>query len=181
MVRISIAIGALAVFLIILNRLMHAGGSLDFMLPFIRENIICGVNTVSNAHIVVPQNGNSLYGLWLYIYENSSQFLKLAQLKSAAFWGLMRSYYSLPHNIYLVVFFYPVYIFSLIGVVKRYKQRDRRLFFLMSLILLYWLTTVLTCDDWHNRFFLTISPFLFLLGIAGLVTNKPDSGVENNS
>ncbi len=174
-VRIPIAIGAMAAFIFILNRLMSVGGSLDFMLPFIKENIICGVNTVFNAHIIVPQNGNSLNGLWLYIYENNGQFLKLAKLKSAAFWGLMRSYYSISHNIFLVLFFYPFYFFSLMGIVNKYRQKDRSLIFLLTIVLLYWLTTVLTCDDWHNRFFLTISPYLFLLGIAAFVRNRSDS------
>jgi hypothetical protein len=154
------------IFLIIVNAMLEVGGSLDFMLPFKKENIICGVNTVSNADIKTFEKGNSLQGILYYIFNNQEQFLRLAKLKTLSFFGMLRTYYSLFHNVFLVLFFYPFYLLSFIGTWKKIKLKDKRVSYLVSIILLYWVTTLLTCDDWHNRFILTVSPFLFLLGFA---------------
>ena len=165
---------------IVVNTMLQAGGSLDFMLPFKKENIICGVNTVGNADIKTLEKGNSIQGIVYYVFNNREQFLKLAKLKTLAFFGMLRTYYSLFHNILLALFFYPFYILFFIGTWKKIKQRETTLIYIIAIILLYWLTTLLTCDDWHNRFILTVSPFLFLLGIAAF--NEKDSvSKENNN
>ncbi|MGH2564140.1 MAG: hypothetical protein ACRDE5_06490, partial [Ginsengibacter sp.] len=162
------------IFLIIINTMLQAGGSLDFMLPFKKENIICGVNGINNADVKTIEKGNSLQGIVYYIFNNEKQFLKLAKLKTLSFFGLLRTYYSLFHNVFLVLFFYPFYILSVIGIWKKIKQKDKRIIYLVSIILLYWITTLLTCDDWHNRFILTVSPFLFLAGFAAFIRNSFD-------
>lgn len=160
------------IFLITINTMLQAGGSLDFMLPFKKENIICGVNTVNSADIKTLEKGNSLQGIIYYIFNNGEQFLKLAKLKTLAFFGMLRTYYSLSHNVFLVLFFYPFYILSFVGIWKKIRQKDKRIIYLIAIILLYWITTLLTCDDWHNRFILTVSPFLFLLGFAAFCKQK---------
>lgn len=158
--------GSLIVFLITINTMLQVGGSLDFMLPFKKENIICGVDTNNNADIKILENGNSLKGLVYYIFNNEQQFFKLAKLKTISFFGMIRSYYSHFHNAFLILLFYPFYILSAIGIWKTIKAKDITTIFFFTIILLYWITTLLTCDDWHNRFILTVSPFLFLLGFA---------------
>ena len=35
--------------------------------------------------------------------------------------------------------------------------------YLLTLILLTWMTVILTCDDWNHRVFLSISPYVILL------------------
>jgi hypothetical protein len=170
------------VFLIIVNAMLQVGGSLDFMLPFKKENIICGVNTVNNADIKTFEKGNSLQGIVYYIFNNEEQFLRLAKLKTLSFFGMLRTYYSLFHNVFLVLFFYPFYILSFIGIWEKIKLKDKRIIYVVSIILLYWFTTLLTCDDWHNRFILTVSPFLFLLGFAAFSKGLPAiNNFDNNS
>ncbi len=169
---------SLVICLIAINTMLQAGGSLDFMLPFKKENIICGVNTVSNADIKTIEKGNSIQGIVYYIFNNKEQFFKLARLKTLAFFGMLRTYFSLFHNTLLALFFYPFYILSFIGTWKKIKRRETTLIYIISIILLYWFTTLLTCDDWHNRFILTISPFLFLLGFAAF-TGKSSVSKEN--
>jgi hypothetical protein len=176
--KILIISVSVVIFSITINTMLQAGGSLDFMLPFKKENIICGVNAVNNAEIKTFEKGNSLQGIAYYIFNNEQQFLKLAKLKTLSFFGMLRTYYSLFHNVFLVLFFYPFYILSFIGTWKKIKQKDKRIINIITIILLYWLTTLLTCDDWHNRFILTVSPFLFLLGFAAFCKQKrlPDFG-----
>lgn len=177
--KILIIASAATLFFVSLNAMLQTGGSLDFMLPFKRENIICGVNTVANVEINSFEKGNSLQGIFYYIYNNHQQFLRLAKLKTFSFFGMLRSYYSFLHNVFLVIFFYPFYVLSLAGIWKKIKQEDRAIIFLILIILLYWLTTLLTCDDWHNRFVLTVSPFLFLLGFAAFSKIAPGVKVKN--
>ena len=152
------------IFLFILNAALGTGGEYDFILPFITENIICGVPAFSDLRNV--QHGaydNSLYGLFSYIISHFPQFVKLCWLRSIAFWSLLRSYYSFAHNTYLGIFFYPIYVFSIYQLISGYQTIKPVIIYFLSLIVLTWLTVMLTCDDWHNRFFLTISPFLILL------------------
>jgi hypothetical protein len=170
---------AFIIFFVTLNSMLETGGSLDFMLPFKKENIICGVNTTTNADIQVMEKGNSLEGLFYYIVYNKSQFFKLSKLKTISFFGFIRDYYSSFHNIYLIIFFYPFYILSIVGIIKKIRQKDKIIIYLLAIICLYWITTLLTCDDWHNRFILTVSPFIFLMGIAAFTVSNTNSEKNN--
>ncbi len=170
---------SMVIFLTTVNMMLQAGGEFDFMLPFKKENIICGVDTNINMDIKILENGNSLKGLLYYISNNEQQFLKLSKLKTISFFGMVRSYYSTSHNTFLILFFYPFYILSAIGIRKKIMHKDKTTIFLFTIIMLYWTTTLLTCDDWHNRFILTVSPFLFLLGLAAFSKKDvPSDGLE---
>jgi hypothetical protein len=152
------------VFLFVLNAALGSGGGLDFMLPYLDERIICGVPTLHHfVDIKTSNNGNSIYGLLYYITHNFGQFIRLAFLRSKAFFGLMRDYFSMGHNIFLAVFFYPFYIFFILSIRWWIRNNLYRFVYLSCLIILTWGTTILTCDDWHNRWFLSISPGLIFL------------------
>ena len=170
--KLLIISGSITVFFLALNMMLQSGGSLDFMLPFKQENIICGVNTFHNADIQILEKGNSVNGLIYYLVHNYEQFFRLARLKTVAFFGLTRSYYTSFHNAYLILFFYPFYLLSIARIIKIWRRKDKISIYLISTIILYWLTTLMTCDDWHNRFILTVSPFIFLLGIAAFVNES---------
>jgi hypothetical protein len=164
--KLVIICSTILVFFVILNTMLQAGGSLDFMLPFKKENIICGVPTVDNAKIKTFEKGNSVRGILYYIFNNEKQFFRLSKLKTISFFGLVRNYYSSFHNIVLVLFFYPFYLLAFAGAWKMFKRKEPAFLYLVAIILLYWLTTLLTCDDWHNRFILTVLPFIFLIGFS---------------
>jgi hypothetical protein len=168
----AIIIGSLIIFYFLINQMLQSGGEFDFMLPFKKENIICGVNTNRMANIDVMEKGNSIEGLVYYIIHNKDQFLRLAKLKTISFFGFTRSYYSPMHNLYLIAFFYPIYILSIIGAIKMILKKQKALIYLFTIILLYWITTLLTCDDWHNRFILTVSPFIFLISFSTFTSAK---------
>lgn len=170
--KIAIVFSAFIIFYFSVNQMLQSGGEFDFMLPFRKENIICGVSTTTNANIEVMEKGNSLEGLVYYIFHNKDEFLKLAGLKTISFFGLTRNYYSPLHNLYLIIFFYPIYFLSIIGIIKLIKKKEKEIIYLVTIILLYWITTLLTCDDWHNRFILTVSPFIFLIAFAAFTPSK---------
>ena len=158
-----------AVFLFFLNLALGSGGELDFMLPFRDERIICGVPTIQGfIPIKTAANPNSLYGLLYYITHNFSQFVRLAGLRTFAFFGLYREYYSTFHNICLMTFFYGLYLLALAAIPFWLKNQPYRLCYLLSAILLVWITVMLSCDDWHNRFYLSISPFMIILSARAI-------------
>ncbi|MEO6455959.1 MAG: hypothetical protein ABIN97_17895 [Ginsengibacter sp.] len=172
--KLAIICSALIIFFATLNSMLQIGGSLNFMISFKMEYIVCGVNTTSeNVEIKTLENGNSLRGILYYFFNNGKQFFRLSILKTISFFGLVRNYYSPFHNILLVIFFYPFYLLSLVGAWKMFRRKEQTFFYMAAIIVLFWITVLLTCDDWHNRFVLPILPFIFLMGLS--VFKKADS------
>jgi len=166
LLKISITGVAAIGFLFFLNLALGSGGELDFILPFRDEMIICGVPTLSHpADVTTSQDQNSIAGLAWYITHHFSSFCQLAWLRSRAFWGLTRSYYSNGHNLYLALYFYPVYLLSLPGIRQWARKNGPLLLYCLSLIFLTWGAVMLTCDDWHNRFLLSVVPYIYILAI----------------
>jgi hypothetical protein len=156
-------------FFYILDKALGSGGELDFLRPFMDENIICGVSQATHSTInQTLERSNSIYGLFYYITHNFSQFTRLAWLKTLAFFGLYRSYYSVFHNIFLIIYFSAIHFLAFLGILYFVKNYMGILIYLLSIIFLTWMTVILTCDDWHNRFYLAISPYVIILGLAGL-------------
>ncbi len=173
--KIGVTAAASIGFLFLLNAALGSGGELDFMLPFRDERIICGVPTLPHfVTIKTADNPNSVFGLVYYITHNFDQFTRLAWLRSKAFWGLGRDYYSNGHNIYLGAYFYPAYLLMLLSMVNWVKQNKCLLLYCSSLIFITWGSVILTCDDWHNRFFLSVVPYIYILAIPAVkkITDK---------
>lgn len=170
-IKIAITAGVAVIFIWVLNGLLGSGGELDFMKPYREEHILCGMSTLSQAaSIQTTTNGNSLYGLAFYITHNFGQFLRLALLRCQSFFALVRPYYSKGHNIFLAVYFYPLYVLVLAGIRWWMRNHGHRYLYLSGLILITLGTTLLTCDDWHNRWLLSVSPWILLLALP--VINK---------
>ncbi|OQP54237.1 hypothetical protein A4H97_22330 [Niastella yeongjuensis] len=167
--KIAITCTVAVIFIWVLNTLLGSGGDLDFMLPYREEHIICGFPTLNQpAAIDSTSNGNSVYGLLYYITHNFSQFSRLALFKCKSFFALMRPYYSTGHNILLAAYFYPLYALAILSINWWRKHQAYPLLYVSGLILITLGTTLLTCDDWHNRWFLTISPYLLLLALPAI-------------
>ena len=157
------------IFLYFLNAAVGSGGELDFMLPARDERIICGVPTLPDfVKIDESTNGNSLYGLLYYITHNFSQFVRLAFYRSIAFFGVLRPYYSSMHKIYLLLLFLPIYLMVILSLKNWLKNNPVLLLYFFTLIFFTWVTVILSCDDWHNRFFLTVSPYLVVLALPAV-------------
>ena len=151
--------------LFILNKMMGSGTGVNILLPFKEEHIICDLPT-SLQHTTNNQTeGNSIYFLIKYIFENPSQFFKLAFLRTVAFFGLTRNYFSLSHNIFISFYFYPLYAIIIFGLIKFRRTLNISFAYFFSLIFMFWLAVIFSCDEWHNRFFLTLTPFIIILAI----------------
>jgi len=175
-IKLVAAALALGCALLMINFAMNTGGEFDFTLPFREEHIICGAPTLLTPRSIPSVGtGNSLFQLFYYVVHDFGNFIRLAGLKTLSFWAIYRNYYSTGHNAYLALFFYPIIIAAFLSF-KSWERRGQQLqwIYLITPITITYLTVVLTCDDWSNRFFLSISPFLILLA-AGKITSSGTS------
>ena len=148
--------------LFIVNYLMGTGVGINILLPFKEEHIICDVPTKVFNDGTVNINDNSLQGLFGYISRHPGQVSRLAYLRSKAFFGLKRKYYSFGHNLFITGFFYSLYIFSLLALFKHRRNIPVTFIYLYAVVFIFWLAVIFSCDEWHNRFFLTLTPFFIL-------------------
>lgn len=136
---------------------------------FLEENIICDMPVVvSNSHPEVSDHPNQLCRLFFYITHNFSHFSGLALTRLKYFFLNTRTYYSGMHNAYLLVTLLLIYGCIVIGI-KRIRKvfSTSLLFFIFSAIFFFALAIAFQCDDYHNRFFMTLMPLLAVLAVAG--------------
>jgi hypothetical protein len=158
-----------------INLAMKSGGELDIMLPFREQHIICGTPTLLTPVTATSGNPvNPIHALFSYIDLHPGSFIRLAGLKTLSFWSIYRNYYSLSHNGYLIIFFYPITGMAIFSF-PFWKRRGLLLpyFYVLTPILTTWLTVIMSCDDWSNRFFLSISPLLLILASAFFTRRSP--------
>lgn len=167
LLSLVIIIGGSLLYLL-LNFAMGSGGEFDFLLPYSMKMVICGVPTVeTQLNIALPGEKNSLSSLWFIITNHTYLFLSLALKRLITFWGVVRPFYSLPHNLFIAVYFYGIYFLALSGLKRALKYFLAEIAFFSVLIILVMLTAMLSCDEWHNRFILSLLPyFLFIACIA---------------
>lgn len=163
-------------FIFILNLALGSGGELNFILPFTEEHIICGVPTTSTKEHL---SGNSLWDILNYIFDHPGQFIHLAWLRSLAYWGMVRSYFSRSHNLFLTFYFFPIYLFAILGLKNWWRKNTSILFYSLSFITITWITVMLSCDDWHNRFILSTFPFLLLLAMGFFTKKESLTNISN--
>jgi hypothetical protein len=148
----------------LLNFALGSGGELDFLLPYSKEMILCGVPTLQSTNAInIPLNKSPMEGLWYIMTHHSTLFFYLVNKRLAAFWGATREYYSPLHNMFLRIYFYTCYLIILFGLRKLFKKLIAETIYLLCNIFLIMSTAALSCDEWHNRFLLSILPFLLLL------------------
>jgi len=169
----TIFIGStLTLSLFLLNAALGSGGEWQFMEIFKQEMIICGLPTATNVPVKQLENGNSIWGMLYYVFANFPQFLKLAFFKTIAFFTMYRSYYSLSHNLYLFAYGLPFIAMAFLNLFKSKGENIASQYFLYFFIFITWLSVIVSCDDWHNRFLFTLVPSFYLLSIPILQALK---------
>lgn len=165
--------------LLVIEFFTKSGNGYDFIIPFREEHIICGVSNLPGITEGKMSASNSLSAFAFYLSQHSEQFFRLAFLKSQAFWGLKRMHYSAGHNLFLMAFFYPLYLLCIAAIVKFRKRLSLVAVYFISIMLIYWLSVLFTCDDWSNRFFLTLTPYIIIMAL--LVFKKAHPVVKHNN
>lgn len=177
-IALSSIVGIFALFFL-LNYSLGGGGELDFLLPYTNEMIICGVSTLPQPHqFFIPVEKNSIQGLAYIITHNFGLFARLAFLRLITFFGVFRSFYSLFHNLVIVSYFFIIYatiLFYFKNIFKTYKAEST---FLLVNIFLMAITVMLSCDEWGNRFILSVVPSFLLLAAICFPNNLINKEVE---
>jgi len=171
-------------FLFLLNNSMSAGGEFDFLLPYTEGQIICGVPSGTRYSLVIPVEKNTVQGLFYLIIHYPALFFSLFFKRLLAFFGVVRPYYSLSHNLFAAFFFYSLYMLVAISIRKWLAVGRPAIFFLLMMIVLTALATGLSCDEWHGRFIYAVFPFLMMLASLAFKRskdNKSDSSKSNET
>ena len=139
--------------------------------PFEQESVICDLPNANptNTKLNLNTTGNPVYQLFYYVTHNFIHFKHFAGVKIQYFFLMTRPYYSKAHNYFVLVNTIALYILVMIGFfVKRYQIDKKITAFLLSVIAIYTVTIIFQCDDYHNRFILSIFP-MFVILAAGTV------------
>lgn len=141
----------------------------NFMLPFTDNNVLCYIpeKSLQQYHLQLNNSTNAIGALLFYILHNPMHFLQASFLKIVAYFGMTRSYYSFAHNLYLQLFYYPIYLLAITGMWLNRKSLPSWMIYSLISIFFFTLSIILTCEDWSNRFMVPITPFIVLLGIYG--------------
>jgi hypothetical protein len=166
--RIILLCGAvvlLTIFYFIINTIFSSIEDWTITKPFEEENIICDLpSTIHSTTLYLDKSASPAYQLLYYIYHNFDHFIHYAGIKLRYFFLMRRDYFSNKHNFYLLLNIIPVYLLGIGSFfIKNEKFRKEITAFLICSIFLYAVTIVLQCDDYHNRFVLSIYPFFVLL------------------
>jgi len=144
------------------NIVFSSSADTPITLAVSQECIVCGIIPITHSSVNLSSQGTPLYQLYYYLANNFSHFLHFGMIKLKYFFMMTRSYYSIAHNIFLLIFIIPLYLLSIIRLFIPTTNKAFY-FFQLSTLLLLCFTIMLQCDDYHNRFILAIFPFFVIM------------------
>jgi hypothetical protein len=132
------------------------------------DSIICDMPRAdARGQLDLTQHPNQFYQLLYYVTHNFEHFAGLALIRLRYFFLLVRDYYSSFHNLYLIAYLVLFYGSIVLGIKRLKESFSRSLgWFLLLTVLLFAAAIALQCDDYHNRFFLTLTPFFALTTVT---------------
>jgi hypothetical protein len=132
---------------------------------FNKGEIICGYDqwtTSAGMCIADDPSSGSIAKIVHLVFSNPAKSMELFTGRFAALWMDVRSYYSLPHNVYIVLYLLPAYVMAIIGFIQ-YKNAFAEL---ALATLLYGginsMLVMLTYADWDGRFLAPLLPVVFI-------------------
>jgi hypothetical protein len=140
-----------------------------------RMEIICQVPETNTAVQYKEYNSSGLPMFFHVVFSEIGfkNFLLAGIKKVGYFFGMIRSFYSLRQNIVLIMTGLLLYPFAVAGL---FFFKDERAFFLKTFSGLYiFITTAgifFTCDEWSNRFIVSVLPHIIIAGGLGLCFAK---------
>ncbi|RZK11206.1 MAG: hypothetical protein EOO46_07580 [Flavobacterium sp.] len=153
------------IFLILLNFVMQVVFTTtpdwNMTRALTEDSFICDMPRAdAKSQLDLTNHPNQFYQLFYYVTHNFSHFTGLAITRLKYFFLMVRDYYSTFHNLYLIVYLVLFYGSLVIGGRRIIKALPKGLnWFFASSIILFASAIALQCDDYHNRFFLTLTPF----------------------
>jgi len=115
-----------------------------------------------------PAKGNALFEIACFVVAKPLYFIKLVGMKLFYFFLLARPYYSVPHNVIVLLFLLPVYTLAIIAWFRGRKEFVKW-GFAAIIIFLQALIVSFTFADWDSRHLEVILPLIFLFSSGGAV------------
>jgi hypothetical protein len=116
--------------------------------------------------IEVEDKISVLEQMYYTIVAQPFTFLKLLIIRFIFFWSQIKPYYSLFHNIIIILFF--TFIYSAVIFAIRCKILSKKILaFIVMTILLQTLMAMFIAVDWDNRFVAPVLPFVFIIAALG--------------
>lgn len=117
--------------------------------------------------IMPPAEASPLMKLVLFIQYNTSYFFKMAGMRFLLFWGNVKPFFSLSHNLLIAAVLYPLYFFTARVLLSARVPLPLRMYILLLLGQQAFITTM-TSEDWNGRFLMSVIAFVFIFGAIGL-------------
>jgi hypothetical protein len=168
--------GSFIVLLLLANQMLS---SFILVENFALGEIVYGVTTLpqlsSGPYLIVipPKNlyipdklESPLWRLFTFIIFNPWFMCKLFWGKVFYFVSHFRPYWSLIHNLFIVLTLYPTYYFFIKGLSFKEVLIHQRAF-ILSFVVAHILFIGLTSVDWDGRFLAPLYPLIFLIGGQG--------------
>ena len=177
-------ISVLGIFTIyhLLNIMLHTFNMIDV---YERAELVYAYGTLPNPqhpelllvdlpkNLLVPSiDMKPIDRLISFVWYNPLFFFKLAVGKMIYFLGNVKPYFSWQHNVFIMLFLYPVYWIAIKAFRKSTLVFQPFKGFLSVFVLFNVLVVVLATEDWDGRFLLPVLPIIFLFAAIGLSESK---------
>ncbi len=148
------------------------------LIPLFSFVFLIGVNILfnqGNFEYHISLSNKYYWIIWGYydlIIENfDGSFIDYIKLFSTRFWVYFtdwRPYFSLSHNVMVMIVLIPTYILAIIGLKDFYKENKKLFIFIFLLIATFSGFTIVTFVNWHGRFLAVIIPAFIIIAGYGV-------------
>jgi 4-amino-4-deoxy-L-arabinose transferase-like glycosyltransferase len=121
----------------------------------------------ANPLVMPNPQASPLAKLVFFVVYNTEFFMRLVLLKIVAFFAHIKPYYSVRHNLLIMVVLYPAFFFALRGLLRKGIPIPVKAF-AGTVVLLQTVMVALTVEDWDGRFLLSVLPLIFIFAAVGV-------------
>lgn len=157
---------------VVINTIMRTIGDWQILLPAEYGYIICDIPSRAKINLQHLKQNAPLAQLVLFVVNYPAEFTGLCIKRLNAFFFLRRDYYSMPHNMYLLLYAV-LFTIPLAYIIVRRKIMNKQVFYLSAFIVAaFALAIMLQCDDYNNRFHHAIIPVFLFSGVFMMLEKK---------
>ena len=117
--------------------------------------------------IMPPADVSPLTKLYLFVRDNTSYFFRMSALRFLLFWGNVKPYFSMFHNMMIALILYPMYFFAAKALLKDYISLPVRMFGVLLVLQQAFITTI-TSEYETGRYLMSVVFIVFAFGAIGI-------------
>ena len=145
------------------NLILGTIGDWNVMDPFKKGYVICNISVYSQEHQYLLKATSPIEQLTEFAIKYPNDFLNLTFQKIIAFFTQYRSYYSPIHNAYVIIYSLITLIPFTLGL---FRNKYSAIATMLTITTIVWtISIVFQCDDYHSRFYGAINPVIILIAV----------------